>query len=495
MKKFKQFLILICLVSASLTGYSITANVSTEKELQEAINKHFGTKDIVSEIKLTKDIGLTKEIIIPCTNTRQGFKALIIDLSGNTISDISTEGLKYLLGRIPKDQQEATLATSWSLILRNGCLKGKRLNNRTWTSSLLVLGSTFNSVVENIQLNGAINYGIEFRFCLMGRLQNILCNSIDSTAIYVGKGNWPGAGNNTSQSNGTIIEQVRVFNAIGATAFNIESSSMITLRSCISEGNPARYHLLWVDYPTTTTVQDGTVDNFYIEAPGTIKIVTKGSKLLKGIWMQHPTRFEFEALASVSTIYMKDIPYWPTGSVLKVLGSSSGLAVHAEEVAVDIRDNRLWADSKVKFPKLSIEVEGMPRYITYISAKLNKYCSNSNIRFNGIFASPAIPSNVKTNVPKIVSLNSSVEGTASAGNNDGGMYVYARGVVVRKSSDIVRGVPSIDTNDALFIDAGNGEGNFNYSVKLAPKTTYVLRSFAYNGFGTAYGEPQLITMP
>ncbi len=495
MKKIKQFLIAILFLSFSLSSFSITVNVSTEKELQEAINKHFGTKDIVSEIKLTKDIGLTKEIIIPVSNTRQWYKGLIIDLCGNTLSDNSPGGLPYLLGRTPKDQAEAILATSWSLILKNGCLKGKRLNNKTLTGSLLILGSTFNSVVENIQLIGAVNYGIEFRFCLMGRLQNIVSNGIDSVAIYVGKGNWPGAGNNSSQSNGTIIEQVRVFNAIGATAFNIESSSMISLRSCISEGNPARYHLLWVDYPTTTTVQDGTVDNFYIEAPGTIKIVTKGAKLLKGIWMQHPTKFEFEALAAVSTIYMEDIPYWPNGSTLKVNGSPGNLAVRAEEVAIDIRDNRLWESSKVKFPKLSLEMEGMPRYITYINAKLNKYCSNSNIRFNGIFAAPAIPSNVKTNVPTILASVATVEGTASAGNNDGGMYIYARGVVVRKSSDIVRGVPSIDTNDALFIDGGNGEGSFNYAIKLAPKTTYVLRSFAYNGFGTAYGEPQLVTMP
>lgn len=489
----KQFLTLIYLVSISLTGFSITANVANEKELQEAINKHFGTKDIVSEIKLTKDIGLTKEIIIPCTNTRQGFKGLIIDLGGNTITDISNDGLKYLLGRIPKDQQEATLATSWSLTLRNGALRGKRLSYRNWTGSLLVLGSTFNSVVENIQLQNAINYGIEFRFCLMGRIQNVLCNGVDSVAIYVGKGNWPGGGNNTSQSNGTTIEQVRVFNALGATAFNIESSSMITIKNCISEGNQAKYHLLWVDFPTTTTVQDGTLDGFYIEAPGTIRVVTKGTKTLKGIWMQHSTRFEFEALASVSTIYLKDIPFWPTGSILKVLGSSSGLAVYAEEVAVDIRDNKLWADSKVKFPSLSTEVEGMPRYITYINAKLNKYCSNSNIRFNGILASPVIPSNVKTNVPKI--LPSSIDGTANAGNNDGGMFIYTRGVVARKGTSTTSNLPTVNTNDAFYIDQDNGEGVFNYTVTLPAKTTYIVRSFAYNGFGVAYGEPQMVVIP
>lgn len=485
MKKIKQFLIL-CLLSISFNTFSITVNAGTEKELQDAINKHFGTKDVISEIKITKDIGLTKEIIIPVSNTRQTFKGLIIDLGGNTISDISAGGLKYLLGRIPKDQQEAALATSWSLTLRNGALKGKRLDYRNWTGSLLILGSTFNSVVENIQLHGAINYGIEFRFCLMGRIQNVLSNGIDSTAIYVGKGNWPGAGNNTSQSNGTIIEQVRVFNGVGATAFNIQTSSLIILKNCISEGNNARYHLLWEDFETTTTVQDGTVENFYIESEGTIKLSVKGgSRTLKNIWMQHKTTFELESLASITTIYLKDIPYWPTGSNLKLFGSASNLAVRFDEVSVDGRNPSLW-NAAVNFPIHVGDIAGMPRYISVSNDKAGKIASTSTIRINGLTINPDVPQGVTCKAPTNITLKSCfIEG--NSGSNDGGGFITHRGFVIRKALNNTSSPGTVSTNEGITF-SGNGEGAFGATVEnLLPNTLYSIRSFAYSKFGAGYG--------
>lgn len=487
MKKIKLLLLFVAIAIGN--AYSLTVNVSTEIELQNAINKHFGTKDIVSEINVAKDIPLTKEIDIPVLSTRQTFKGLIINLCGNTIYDNSGMGLKYLIGRIPKNQSEAILATTWSLSIYNGALKGKRLNYRNWTGSLLVLGSTYNSIVENIQMTSAID-GIEFRFCLMGRIQNVLCNGVDSTAIYVGRGNWDGAGNNTSQSNGTVVDQVRIFNNAGATAFMVESSSMITISNCISEGNEARYHLLWIDSPTTTTVQDGTVENFYIEAPGTIKIQTKaGHKVLKNIWMQNPTKFEFEALAAVATIYMINIPYWPTGSKFQLIGSSANLALRAEEVAVDIRNNELWVGSETVFPKLSTEIKGMPRYISFNSSILNKSSSNTDLRLNGLLVGHSAPLNIKTGIP-IVSKAGSISGSGNSGNNDGGMFIYKRGIVVKSGI----GNPTIDTNDFMFIDAKNGEGAFNYEVSNLAPGKYTIRAFAYNGKGTSYGEAQTVNV-
>ena len=485
MKNFKTLFTILALLFA-IPSYSITANVSTEKELQDAIDKHFGTKDIVGEIRLTKDIGLTKECVIPVSNTRQNYKGLIIDLCGNTIFDNSANGLSYLIGRVPKDQAEAILATSWSLTLRNGCLKGKRLNNKNWTVSLLVLGSTFNSTVQNIQLNSAITSGIEFRFCLMGRIQNVLSNGIEGTAIYVGKGNWPGAGNNTSQSNGTIIEQARVFNNLGAIAFNIQSSSLIVLRNCISEGNNAKYHLLWEDFETTTTVQDGTVENFYIESEGTIKMSVKGgSRVLKNIWMQYKTTFELEALASITTIYLQDIPFWPTGSNLKLFGSPSNIAVRFDEVCIDGRNPAIWG-AAVNFPIHVGDIAGMPRYISVSNDKAGKVASTSTIRINGLTLNPSAPVLVTCKAPSSITKNSCfIEG--HTGNNDGGGFITHRGFVIRKAINESSAPGTVSTNEGV-VFSGSGEGAFGAGIEnLTPNTLYSIRSFAYSEFGAGYG--------
>ena len=484
MKKVK---LLLFTALISLNAYSLTVNVGTEKELQDAIDKHFGAKDIVSEIKLTKDIGLTKECVIPVLNTRQSYKGLIIDLCGNTIFDNSLNGLSYLIGRVPKDQAEAILATSWSLNLSNGCLKGKRLSNKNWTVSLLVLGSTFNSTIQNVQLYSAINSGIEFRFCLMGRIQNVVCNGVDGTAIYVGKGDWLGAGNNTSQSNGTTIEQVRVFNQLGAIAFNIQTSSLITLRNCISEGNNAKYHLLWEDFETTTTVQDGTVENFYIESEGVIKMSVKGgSRVLKNIWMQYKTTFEVEALASITTIYFQNIPFWPTGSNFKLYGNPANIATRFEEVAIDARNPTLWG-SVVNFPIHTGDIIGMPRYISLSNDKAGKLASTSTIRINGLTINPDIPQGVTCKAPINLTGNSCfVEG--HSGNNDGGGFITHRGFVVRKALNNTSSPGTVSTNDGVTF-SGSGEGAFGATVEnLLPNTLYSIRSFAYSKIGAGYGQ-------
>lgn len=479
--------------------------VFTEKELSDAVKAHFmvtasSNTNIVSKIELGNDIGLTQTLDIPNEGgfdsqvfTRQNNKGLIIDLCGNCIYDATANdlpGLDCLIRRKPLNQKAALDSVTWSLQIINGKLKGKRFASNNLTGTLLYLGATFNSIVGNIQLESAKN-GIFFRFSMMGRIQNVITNNIDEKAIYVGIGDWPGAGINTSQSNGTLIEQVRVFNEIGATAFHIESSSQVKISKCISEGKAPKYHLLVTDENNTTTVQDFVCEDFYIEAVGTIKIKTKaGHKVLKNIWMQNPTKFDFEALAAVATIYMQNIPFWPTGSKLEVFGSQSNLALRAEEVGVDLRNPDLWLNSETVFPKLSSEIKGMPRYITFISSILNKYCSNTDLRINGMLNGPIAPMFLKTNIPSSVAVDSA-KGTASAGNFDGGMFITKRGVVARIGSTQP---PTVDTKDAIYIDESNGEGIFNYELKgLLPKTTYTIRSFAYNGKGTSYGEPVIIT--
>lgn len=488
MNKIKNLLIILSVILiTAIPGYSLTVNVSTEKELQEAIDKHFGTKDIVSEIKLTKDIALTKECVIPVMTTRQNFKGLIIDLCGNTIFDNSTNGLNYLIGRVPKNQDEAVLSTTWSLTLKNGCLKGKRLSNRNWTVSLLILGSTYNSIIENIQIQNAITSGIEFRFCLMGRLQNILSNGIDGTAIYVGKGDWTGAGSNSSQSNGTVIDQVRVFNNIGAIAFNIQTSSLITLKNCISEGNNAKYHLLWEDFENTTTVQDGTVENFYIESEGTIKMsVRGGSRVLKNVWMQYKTTFELEALSSVTTIYFQNIPYWPTGSGFKLYGNPANIATRFEEVSIDARNPMLWG-ANVNFPTHVGDIAGMPRYLSIFNSLTGKWSSTSTLRINDLTVIPGVPSGLTCKAPTIITNNSCIiEGFT--GNNDGGYFVTHRGFIIRKVNAIGSGTGTVSTNDGITFVSGS-EGTFKSMVdNLSPNTLYAIRAFAYTAKGAGYSE-------
>lgn len=477
-------------------------SVKNEIELREAINAHGqipaknnqNSEDIVSQINLTNNIGLTEKIDLPAS-TYQSYKGLNIDLCGCTIYDNSSDGLPYLIGRKPKDQNEAlNIYQSWSLNLKNGKLLGKQKSGTILTDTLLDLGATFNSVVENVQIQNAKN-GIVFRFCLMGHLKNIMSNGIANDAIYVGIGDWLGAGKNSSQSNHTIVEQCRVFNWKNSnSAFKVESSSGVFIKNCISEGYSPKYHIYWEDTIKTTTVLDRYIESFHVESPegGTIYMNIMGGYIdMKSVYTQYPLNIEMGALASPTEVNISRIMWWPTGSKFKVIGDEKNLALRLTDCStvIDPRNPNQWENGSAD-PNTGV-LKGMPRYLAFENEQNNKITYNTNIRFNGTLFSTQMPLNVAINEKIKILEPTKIVVDCNAGNNDGGAFITHRGVVVRKN----KALGTINTNDFRTID-GNGEGPFTSTVEgLTPNTSYTIRTYALNSKGCSYSKEILFKTP
>jgi hypothetical protein len=477
------------------------AYVKNEQELRAAINAHgqiplknnHNSEDIVGQIYLTNNIGLIEKIDLPAL-TYQHYKGLNIDMCGCTIYDNSVDGLPYLIGRKPKDQKDAlNVYQSWSLNLKNGKLLGKQKAGTILTGTLLDLGATFNSVVENVQLQCAKN-GIVFRFCLMGHLKNIMSNGIENDAIYVGIGDWPGAGRNSSQSNHTVIEQCRVFNHKNSnSAFKVESSSGIFIKNCISEGYSPKYHIYWEDNAFTTTVLDRYIESFHVESPdgGTIYMNIMGGYIdMKSVYTQYPLIIEMGAFASPTEISLSRIMWWPKGSFFKVIGDERNLALRLSDCSsvIDPRNPAQWIGGSAD--PITGVLKGMPRYISFDNKQNNKVTQNTSIRYNGLLIDAKAPLNVTINEKIKLLEPTKIIVDCNSGNNDGGAYITHRGVVVKKN---VRG--SINNHDFKTIDGG-GESPFTATVEgLTPNTSYTIRTYALNSKGCSYSKEILFKTP
>lgn len=476
--------------------------VSNEKELRDAVMAHgqiplknnHNSEDIVGQIYLTNNIGLTEKLDLP-KFTYQHFKGLNIDLCGCTIYDNSVTGLDYLIGRKPIDQKEALdVCQSWSLNLKNGKLLGKQSSGSILTGTLLDLGATFNSVVENVQIQNAKN-GIVFRFCLMGHLKNIMSNGIGNDAIYVGIGDWSGAGRNSSQSNHTVVEQCRIFNWKNSnSAFKVESSSGIFIKNCISEGYSPKYHIYWEDTVNTTTVLDRYIESFHVESPdgGTIYMNIMGGYIdMKSVYTQYPLIIEMGAFASPTEINLSRIMWWPNGSFFKVIGDERNLALRLSDCSsvIDPRNPVQWIGGSAD--PITGVLKGIPRYLSFENKQNNKFTHNTSIRYNGTLLSPQAPLSVTTTkIPKVLESTKIVIG-GNSGNNDGGAYITHRGMVLRKGTNSA----SINTHDIKTID-GSGESAFESTITgLLPNTSYTIRAYALNSKGCSYGETVKFTTP
>ena len=157
---------------------------------------------------------------------------------------IDGKGCKLLLGpssngftMVVKDQGEAMRRTASRYVIHDfGAIEGGR--------KAIDLKATLNSEVRNCRLTGQTEAGVDLRFCLMARLQNVLVTNPTKKGIVVRCGDWEGATTFNSQSNHTVLEQCRVYCAKTTTeAFTVLNSSGVHLVDCISEGAASDYDL------------------------------------------------------------------------------------------------------------------------------------------------------------------------------------------------------------------------------------------------------------
>ncbi len=97
--------------------------------------------------------------------------------------------------------------------------------------------------------------------------------------------------------------------------------------------------------------------------------------------------------------------------------------------------------------------------------------------------SGSIPTLTTTNITGITSNSATSGGNIS---NDGGGFVFRRGICWRTYSN-----PTINDN---FTADGSGSGSFSSTASvLAPGTTYYVKAYATNSYGTGYGNQIIFT--
>jgi len=327
------------------TDFGRTRWVANEADLIAAVAA--SAQNAVTNIILTRDIGLTQSINLPKTfpadtATVKRTRKLTIDLGGCRLFDATSAGLRYLIGRKPVDQTEAlNVMQDYALNIRNGELWG---NASAATGTLLDLGATYNSIVENVSIAMA-QRGIHFKFCLMGTIRNCMALSIHVTPFTLDNGDWPGAALANSQSNHSLIEQCRVFNRDNAfSAFSIIGASGSIIRQSISEGLSPQYHLYW-DSKGSTVVKDGKVEGFHIESPAktaAIKLLLAGGYFyISDVYSQYDNVFiDAEAVLGYPHLYVKRVPWATAGTKLKT--GSNAVVWNFEDTHFDPINPNTW---------------------------------------------------------------------------------------------------------------------------------------------------------
>ncbi len=187
------------------------------------------------------------------------------------------------------------------------------------------IGSSFNTVIRNIEFIGQQEAAIDLVFCLMSTLENILVTNpfndgiVLRSAVNVDTGvkEWDGASTNNSQCNHSVLRSCRVYNRKGGTgtSFKILQSTGVRLVDCISEGYD-NSRAVYFDAMNCTTAKYFAIDNFHLEhvpRDGGLCFRSYGSTVeVKGLFLQMggPNSPSIK-LENNGNYIFSNIPYWP----------------------------------------------------------------------------------------------------------------------------------------------------------------------------------------
>jgi hypothetical protein len=190
------------------------------------------------------------------------------------------------------------------------------------------LGSSFNTVIQNIEFVGQKNAAVDLVFCLMCTLENILVtnNFHDGIVLRTGRNidtkeiEWDRAGVNNSQCNHTEVRSCRVYNRKGCTgtSFKVLQSSGVSLVNCISEGWPNK-RAVYFDALGATTAKYFRIENFHLEhipEEGGLCFRNFGSLIeVDGFFVQKGNaQSPVIKIENNGSYVFRNFPYWPGGA-------------------------------------------------------------------------------------------------------------------------------------------------------------------------------------
>ncbi len=280
-------------------------------------------------------------------------------------ANLKAKGAIDIFRSIPTDQSQAMIWNKTRYLIHDfGRIEGG--------SRGVFIGSSFNTVIRNIEFIGQSTAAIDLVFCLMSTVENILVTNVGHDGIVLrsavdsqtGKHEWKGTSFNNSQCNHTVVQSCRVYNKkeCTGTSFKILQSTGVRLLDCISEGWPNE-HAVFFDAEKCTTAKLFSIENFHLEhvptngalcfrSNGSIVTVDGlylqvGSKTSPSIWIMNNGNYVF-----------KNIPWWPEGAWVKSSNSPYVVIEQTRASFADFKNN--WVNA---------EKPGQPIYQPYLDVK------------------------------------------------------------------------------------------------------------------------------
>ena len=231
---------------------------------------------------------------------------------------------------MPTSKDEAMLYNHTRYLIRN-------FSTITGGEKGIMLGSSFNTVIENIEFVGQREAAIDLVFCLMCTVENVLVtnNFHDGIVLRTGRNvdtkkiEWDRAGLNNSQCNHTELRSCRVYNRKGCTgtSFKVLQSSGVRLVNCISEGFPNE-RAVYFDALGATTAKYFTIENFHLEhvpRTGGLCFRNFGSLIeVDGFFVQKGSdESPVIRLENNGSYVFRNFPYWPGGAWIASSNSPS----------------------------------------------------------------------------------------------------------------------------------------------------------------------------
>jgi hypothetical protein len=273
---------------------------------------------------------------------------VVIDGQGARLKATGSFPVFYSL---PANQEEAMVYNKTRYLIRDfGMIEGGDKG--------IFLGSSFNTVIQNIEFIGQRTAAIDLVFCLMCSLEHLLVTNPFHDGIVLRSGlnsdtrvnAWPGTSYNNSQCNHTVLRSCRVYNRKGTagTSFKVLQSTGVRLVDCISEGwTNAR--AVFFDADRCSTAKFFAIENFHLEhAPSEGGLVFRSM----GSTVEVDGLFTQIASAESPTIWLmnngnyvfKNIPWWPKGAWVNSSHSPAVVIQHCTNRFYDF--NMVWRNGE-----------------------------------------------------------------------------------------------------------------------------------------------------
>lgn len=204
----------------------------------------------------------------------------------------------------------------------------------TATGSIAVdLGSTYSSVIEMCDFI-AFDTAVTLRFALNTIMRgNKYTNN--TNAVYIGYGSAWGGTTSGSQSNGTVLENERIFNAASSNkSVMIEAASDVEIRNIIIEGSAPDYGI-YFDDRSATVVEGFKLHGMHFETvpvPDRAAIYLRGSGIFEitDIYVQVADTFLIVEQSATLSVSVKRFDFWPSG--IKIASTNAGTPFYFEDI-------------------------------------------------------------------------------------------------------------------------------------------------------------------